>query len=320
MASTAQTLIRELLNRFGALSVSSPTSGGTTTTLIDTTLNQWLPNNLTQFNAWVYGSYTAVAANRGIERRARSWTASTSTMVMHVPFPTSITAVGEYEVIRHLLPRSRFQAAMNAAIGKLGLFWYREIVDESLTTQTQTWEYTIPANQNFFADSVRVFIQVNPDQATFPFARVEDLGIGYTVRESISSVGTRVLTLQFSNMMLLPPDRTIRLIGVGYYPTLSADTDILPVAGEWESAATEWIYDYAAYKINEWLAEDVPAGETDKYRTKQLTMLMQQKDDIQTMMMPRKNGRVIVPGQEGVYGGRWGTDWRYLGAFNTPGL
>lgn len=321
MSVTAQTLIRELISRFDSLAISTPTSGGTTTTLIDTGLNEHFPADVpTQWNTWVYGSQTAVSANRGIQRRARSWTASTSTMVFSRAWPNAVTAVGEYEVITHRFDRTRFQTAINSAVGKLGLFWWREIVDESLTTLSQTWSYTVPSSQNFFADSIKVLIEVNPDQSTFPYARAEDLGIGYEVREAISTTGTRTLTLQFSNGMLLPPDRTIRLEGVGYFSTLTADTDVLPVAGPWESSALDWIYDYAAFRIDDWMAEHVPAGETEKYRQKALTNLMKEKDTLQTQMMPHKDGRIVVPGQSGVYGGRWGTDWRYLGAFNTPGL
>lgn len=319
MAPTAQTLIRELIRRFGALSIATPTSAGTTTTLVDTALNEWLPNNLTQFSAWVYGSYTADSTNRGVQRRARSWTPGTSTMVFYNAWPEA-PSVGEYEVIRHLFDRTRFLEAVNSAVGSLGLFWYRDVVDESLTTETQTWAYTIPASLNLFADSVDVFIQVTDTYSDFPYARASSLGIGYTVRESINAIGGRQLTLQFANNTMLPPNRTIRLQGVGYYATVDNDTDIVPLAGPWETAATQWIYDYAKYRINEWLADDVPAGETDKYRTKQLTALMAQRDDIQSMMMPKKNGRIVTPGREGVYGGRWGTDWRYLGAFNTPGI
>lgn len=318
MSISAQSLVRELISRFNALTISTPTSSGSTVNLIDTTLNQWLPNDLLQFSPWVYGSNTAVAANRGIQRRARSWTASTSTMVFPYAWPTTITAAGEYEVIRHLLDRTRFKGAINAAVSKLGLIWWRDIVDESLLTQAQTWNYTLPSSANLIADTVRVYIQIDPDESSFPFAKAEDFGLGWTIRESVDLSGTRVLILQFTTLQ--PTGRIIRLTGQGYFSQLSADSDILPLTGPWEGPALEWVYDYGTYLINSWMSNDVPAGETEKYRVKTLTAMMQARQEIQDMMRAHVGGQIVTPGEEGVFGGPGGDDWRYLGAFRSAGI
>lgn len=316
MSVTAQAAVRELMQRFDALTLSTPT-GGTTTTLIDASLNQYFPNDLVSspgFFPFVYGSPDVVAGNVGATRRARSWTASTSTLTFGYAWPTAVTAAGTYEVLTHQLPRARFMQAVNEGVNKLGLMWYRDVIDESLTTLANTWAYTIPASLNLIKDTIRVYMQIAPDLSTFPFARAEDMGLGWEVREQISSIGTRVLTLQFNRLQ--PIGRTIRLTGQGFYSAFTADSDILATAGPWEGAALTWVYQYAEHLVNGWLAEKVPAGETEKYRVKALTILMEERQIVQDLIRSHAGGRILVPGTDGSYGGP-GDSWRWLGAYTS---
>lgn len=130
----------------GEYFTSNPT-GGTTTTLVDATLTQWMPAPLGQgtekFLPWVYGTNTADVLNRAVERRAQTWDGTnTLTFFTGAPWPAAIST-GAYEV--HLRwPASRKLEALNEACGQLGLSWYREFVDTSITTASQTWSYALP--------------------------------------------------------------------------------------------------------------------------------------------------------------------------------
>jgi hypothetical protein len=310
---TALSLIRELGERLGDLVVSTPASGGTTT-LVDPNLQAYFPQPLQQFNGWVYCTQGSPdAQNRGLERRGQQWTPSGSVLQLYPPgFPQPITS-GEYELSMRF-QRHRKMAALNSAIGQLGLTWYRQIVDETLLTQPSTWIYYPDPTQNW-ANIYRIEIQINTSetQIGYPFADAEYLN--WRPRRWVDQLGKETWAIEFG---ILPPiERQLRIFGEGYYPTLQTDADILAIAGKWEGGALEWIYDWAEFKLNDSLSNRQPTGEAERVRQQAMDRLDRQKNDILTSAPSHQPGRIVTPGHGDAMAFPSPEDWRYLGAFKS---
>lgn len=314
MPQTALALIRELSERIGDLVISTPGSGGGTMTLIDADLRQHFPQPLQQFNGWVYCTLTSPdAGNRGIERRGQQWLPSNSLLQLYPPgFPVPVTA-GEYEIgMRY--PRHRKMAALNSAIGQLGLTWYRQIVDETILTQTNNWIYYPNPLENWAA-IYKVEIQINtaPEQIGYPFADASYLN--WRPRRWVDAIGQETWAIEFA--MLPPPDRQLRIFGEGFYPTLKRDDDVLAIAGKWEGGALEWIYDWAEFRLNDSISNRQPTGEAERIRQQALDRLERQKNDILVNAPSHEPGRIVTPGRGDGMAFPSPEDWRYLGAFKS---
>jgi hypothetical protein len=313
MVQTAQSLVRELGERLGDLVVSTPSAGGTAT-LVDSGLVRYFPQSLNQFNGWVYCTEaSADAQNRGLERRGQQWTPSTGTLQLYTPgFPQSITS-GEYEIGMRF-PRKRKMAALNSAISQLGLTWFRKIVDETLSTQSETWIYYPDPLENW-SNIYRIEIQINtsPTQVGYPYADAEYLN--WRPRRWVDQMGKETWAIEFG---ILPPvNRQLRIFGEGFYPTLQHDTDLLAVAGKWEGGALEWIYDWAEFRLNDSLSNRQPTGEAEKIRQQALDRLERQKNDILTSAPSHEPARIVTPGHGDAMAFPSPEDWRYLGAFKS---
>lgn len=313
MAQSAQTLVRELGQRLGDLVVSTPQSGGNST-LMDIGLGQYFPQPLSQFNGWVYCTQSSPdAGNRGLERRGQQWNPQGSVLLMYPPgFPAPISS-GEYEI--HMrFPHSRKVAALNSAISQLGLTWFRQIVDETVTTQNSTWIYYPDPTENW-SQIYRIEIQINtsPTQVGYPFADAEYLN--WRPRRWVDQFGKETWAIEFG---ILPPvNRQLRIFGEGFYPTLKTDTDVLAIAGKWEGGALEWIYDWAEFRLNDSLSNRQPTGEAERIRQQALDRLERQKNDILTNAPSHQPGRIVTPGHGDAMAFPSPEDWRYLGAFRS---
>src|SRR2546422_6294540 len=100
-----QNLAREVSYRYSDLALSTPSSG-TQTTLVDQTLLQYFPNDVTQVYPWVYGAGTNTDGSAGLERRGEQWTASSYTLTLHPPGVPSNILAGETHQSRGQHPRS----------------------------------------------------------------------------------------------------------------------------------------------------------------------------------------------------------------------
>ena len=313
MAQLAINLVRELGARLGDTVLSTPSASGTAT-LIDPSLVQYFPQTLTQFNGWVYGTETVPnAQNRGLERRGQQWTPSTGTLQLYTPgFPQSITS-GEYEI--HMrFPRRRKIAALNSAVGQLGLTWFRQIVDQTLLTQSQTWIYFPDPTENW-SNIYRIEIQINtsPVQVGYPFADAEYLN--WRPRRWVDSLGKETWAIEFG---ILPPiNRKLRIFGEGFYPQMVHETDVLAIAGKWEGGALEWIYDWAEFRLNDSLSNRQPTGEAERIRQQAMDRLERQKNDILVNAPSHQPGRIVTPGHGDAMAFPSPEDWRYLGAFKS---
>jgi hypothetical protein len=313
MAQTALSLIRELSERVGDLVVSTPSAGGAST-LVDNDLQQYFPQPLSQFNGWIYCTEGSPdAANRGLERRGQQWQPSASVLMLYPPgFPGPITG-GEYEISMRY-PRHRKMAALNSAISQLGLTWFRQIADETVMTQVNTWLYTPPMTQAW-SSIYRVEIQINTaeEQIGYPFADAEYLN--WRPRRWVDNQGIESWAIEFG--ILPPPNRRLRIFGEGYYPTLQHDTDILAIAGKWEGGALEWIYDWAEFRLNDSISNRLPTGEAERIRQQAMDRLERQKNDILTNAPSHQPGRIVTPGHGDAMAFPSPEDWRFLGAFKS---
>ena len=313
MSQTALTLVRELSERLGDLAVSTPQSGGTSM-LVDVGLQQYFPQPIGQFNGWVFCTDGSPdAQNRGQERRGQQWTPSGSVLELYPPgFPIPISG-GEYEISMRF-PRRRKMAALNSAIGQLGLTWFRKVVDETVKTQPSTWIYTPPTIQNWSTIS-RIEIQINTSetQIGYPYADAEYLN--WRPRRWVDLAGVEWWAIEFG---ILPPiDRQLRIFGEAYYPSLHNDTDVLAIAGKWEGGALEWIYDWAEFRLNDQITNRLPTGEAERIRQQAMDRLERQKNDILQNAPSHEPGRIVTPGHGDAMAFPSPEDWRFLGAFRS---
>ncbi len=317
MAQTAQTLIQQLARRLGEFWLSTATSAGTTTTIVDTGLNRFFPVALNStgnqpMNAWIY-PVSGTATNLGYEARTVSWTPSTLTTTA---MPHATASADTFEI--HLRTRRPDKLeAINEAIGWLDIMCSREIVDTSITTEQGKWKYTLPSTQNWHHVRL-VELQVNTD-TTYPTYPYADTTVwnwkAYPVQDPTTGVETWYL--QFG--LLPPPNRVLRIFGDGYFSNLVNDSDLLVTAGAWERQAMTWVYDYGMWSMMKWLATSEPsfnAGRLDA----QYDRLMQSLQQIKSLMKPQRGNRIITPGKgDGEFGlyPTTSADGSYLGAFEN---
>lgn len=311
MAKTARTLIRELGSRLQEYILCTPQAGGATA-LHDPSLLMFFPQQIQQFNGWVYCAGSVDGPNMGLERRGQQWTTDGTLQLYPPGFPAPITG-GEYEI--HMrYPRARLVEALNAAIGQLGLNWFRNWQDDSIITQANRWIYPLPADQNW-ANVYRVEIQINlsEDQVGYPYADAEYLN--WRPRVWTDNLGVETWALEFG--LLPPPDRKLRVFGEQYFSDITSDDDLLPIAGKWERAALDWCYDYAEFRLQWWLTNKQPTAEADKLRQQALDRLENQKNEILQNAPAHRPGRIVTPGHGDAMAFPSPEDWRYLGAFKS---
>lgn len=317
MASpTAQSLVRELAIREGEFYLSAPTVG-TTLTLTDPGLSDEMPADV-PFNSntgqgahwWVYGAADADAANRGIERRVRSWAATPSVATFGVAWPTAI-GTGHYE-FHFRTRRSRKLEAINSAIRALGFAWYRHVVDVSTTSVNNQWQYTLPSTVLWKTiNKVTLQISTNSGLVGFPY---QDMSrYDYDIwQQTDSGTGVTTWILQFASMP--PPGRTIRIFGEAEYADLVADTDLLPIPATQQGRAVEFIYELAQARLAEWEANKQPQGEGDKYLQMWQAKLSEAKEELMRFAPSPEPWRVVTPGRgEGLISSA--DDPHYFGAF-----
>jgi len=141
MAKTAQQLIRELAYRLGELRLSTATSAGLATTVVDTSLLQHFPGDVAQLNAW---AYAVAGTNAGQERRAKSWAYSSTTLTLYSPGFSALTAQNDTFEIHLRSQRARKLEAINEAVGMLNLGWFRKVIDGSIETVSTRYRYALP--------------------------------------------------------------------------------------------------------------------------------------------------------------------------------
>lgn len=318
MVATAQSLVRELATRMGEFYLSTPT-GGSVDTLVDANLDQYWPQTVGQYSAaagfWVYGGATAIAtANRGVERRALSYTQSSHTLTFLASWPGVISG-GNYEM-HWRTPRSRKLEAINSAIRQLGFHWARSMLSEAaLTTVVNQWSYNLPTGIQW-GNIERLQIQINTTGGLTGYPYADAGSWNWSIIPYTDDTGVTAFRLQFGT--LPPPGRIIRIIADVGYNDLVTDTDVLPLDTSKAGIALEWIYSWAIYQLNRWESIRQPPNQT-AWLEQQAAALLKEASDIRDRFASTPGStRVVTPGS--------GTaDWpsgaaddpAYLAAFNT---
>lgn len=291
--TTAQALVREFAARQGEFYLATAANTGSPTLLVDANLLTMLPVDIpSQFNAWVYGGATADVANRGVERRAASFSATAAGLTLYAPgFPTACTT-GAYE-IHSRTARSRKLAALNAAIRLLHLAWFRPVRDQTLTTVTNTWEYALP-NTVLWESVARIELQVSTDNTLIGYPYADARAWDSRLYRAVDANGVTTWYLQFG--VQPPSGRLIRFLGQAAYTDLVADTDVLPLEGDWAGPAVEWIYDYAAHKLWTWEANKQPSGDAQKAIARAEQILQEARQELLENRPTPLPSHIVVPG------------------------
>ena len=302
MSRTRLQLLQELAQQLGEYASFTASSGGTATTILTTSLKAHLPNALAQFNAWIYSIGPTNAAQTA---RASVWTPSSSTLTLVSPGFTASTVSGDAFELHLRTTRARKLAALDAAVGNLGLYWGRPVVDTTLTTAAGQYVYTLPAAQNW-ASVELIEIQNNPNDADAPYddARI----FNWVIREGVTTAGTETWVIQFGSQPT--PGRVLRVYGTGHMGAMTLDADVLPTAGNWEHSALEYIYAYAKFRVLDEVADKQPTGSTERYRLRAMDKLQEQGARAISLMRPHKRGRIMTPWSgTGRLEGRPGVEW-----------
>lgn len=312
MSQTALELIQTASKRLGDLILSVPTSAGTTTTLIDSLLKQYL-QTLTQANFWVYGTQTVDHDNRCVERRASGFTKPTNTLSFEAAWPAAITA-GTYEV-HPRYSRSLILEWINDAVGQLGVYWYRNARDNVVETEEQTLLYPLP-NTSYWTRIYNVEIESDPDSDVVGFPYRSAAAWNWRADPYTDQFGNQFWQLQFGSQP--PPGRLLRIYGEAYYPALEDDDDILALSGMYERPAMTYIFDWVNYRAMEYDSLIGRTSDTDKSRQKMYDSLNKTRDWLTSMLQPtHKPSRVnnpYSPGSGLISSGYGSNDPGYFGA------
>jgi hypothetical protein len=314
-------LCRMVGQRMDELIYATATAAGTPTTLIAAGLRDYLPHDMPQFNGWVYleqvGGAGADLANQGYEHRASTFTYDTSTLTFPVAWPTALTQ-GVY-IVNRRYNRQRIVDAVNEAIAQLHLNWYREVVDESVTTASNTYRYELPANV-VHVRKVEFQSEVSGTTTGYPFIDATPWGWSHR-READPILESPVNYLQLIDQ--LPSDRTLRVHYDGTFDALHIDSDQMPLYGPWSGAALAWLFDYAIFYLKSISVERGSSVEAERTRTIQLDRLMRAKERVLELAPKRPAIPLILPGRgEGALlpgRGQDNQDLGYLGAFHSGG-
>lgn len=333
MARTFEELVQELAARVdgGFLATLSADSSNTTTMTIAELLYR-LPNSIAaSMNWWVYGSSGADTANQGEERRATSWANGETELTLYAPGFTSNPSSGKTYELHPRIQRSRKAAAINSAVGQLGLFYWRDFVDESITTVVPTegmavgtngWEYDLTALiptlniQRIKAIEIQVGTSDLMVDAGFPY--VDSKPWNPRPYKKVDAVtGDETWILQFG--ILPPTGRTLRIFGEAFLSRLVEDDDILPVtADSWGESAIEWILDYAAYQLNKETTNKLNAMDSQKARQLEFDRLQDVKNNLLLQAPTKEQIEIAVPGHgDGQYNFGLRSDPGWLGAFRS---
>lgn len=317
MAITAQAAIRELGYQLDDCFLATASGTGLATTIVASGLRKFFPTDgrADQWTPWVY-AISGTAANivaAQTEQRARQWSADSATITLYTPGYPSATATSDTFELHFKTRRARKLGAINYAVRQLGLYCWREFKDESLTTASKTFRYTLPSSQNWRAVK-KVEIQVNTDSTYtgYPFSDASEY-LWEPVKTTNSTTGAETWELQFTRQPPYP--YTLRVWGEGYYPDLSLDADVLAISGEWGNRALSWIYEWGKWMLSEEISKKLPEADAQKWKTASYSSLKKVLDDILRDAPGKSNTRVVVPIVTDPAGG---TDIDYFGSGNTP--
>lgn len=235
-------------------------------------------------------------------------------MSFEVAWP-AIIAAGSYEV-HPRYDRTLILEWLNDAIGQLGVYWFREVRDQTIQTADLTMAYNLPSTQ-YWTKVTDVQIEINTSQTVegFPFASATPWN--WNAYPYTDQFGNRQWQIQFG--LQPPPGRYLRVFGEAYYPDLSGDGDTLALGGQYERPALAYIFDWVNYRAKEYDSLIGHTTDTDRSRQKMYDSLNKTREWLTSMLQPTHSpAQIATPGRgDGLFsplGGRDNT--QYFGAMN----
>ena len=220
MATTATTLVqrvRRFLGDWPELDTisASVSSSGTSLTVVTDATTRYAPNWSIQIDQEVMRVTATAATTLTVQRGIRG-----STAVTH--------ASGATILIRPQFSDIEILDSLNAGIDATFPFFYKPVLDTSLTTDGSSYEYTVPSGLTWLS-------KVETKESGSPYYYRID---GWTVKRAATP------TLQFATP---PIQGTLRLHGWGPLPQLTGFSDSLDAM--WPAWGDDPLVEYAAQRL-----------------------------------------------------------------------
>ena len=253
--TTALTLVDRLSQSIGDyISEAVTTNIAANAYIVSTHLNKWDGGEDNTFKDWWV--YIASQNNNGKERRARTYAASNATINVfggNLVADTNIADIrlGQYSYIDKL-------RSINDAIQETFPTLHRPIVDTSIISVTNTYEYNLPTNLAM-GEVSKIFW--------------EDGGTTNTTAQQFWSLiyGWRILDDGSQKKFRLPFNPTnaitFRLEGIAPFSTLAGSSNSIETDLERELAL---LTAYAEYKLYDRLEQPVATLDTKRYETQSM--------------------------------------------------
>jgi hypothetical protein len=313
---TAAALCNALATRKKDLVLATADAAVSPTVLQATDLLQAFPADNAKAFYWVYAPAQANPTdNRGLERRALAWNATTRQLTLAPPgFPVAPTS-GTYEIHRRYR-RSELLDAINSCIRRLHLYWWRPVRSENIVTADKTWRYRLDSSTHWGGFSnLLIEISQDPSQIGYPFTLADPWNP--VIEREVGDTGIEVFYLRFGS---LPPwPRTLRLWATVGYTDLVDDTDVLPIDGEWGGLAYEWLLLCGSILLDDWALEGDVSGDVEKHMAIVDGRVQRMYRELMAARPSPPNIQISIPGvRDGLHPGYPHQDIRYLSSLHSP--
>ncbi len=279
MSLLRSTLWGAVARNLGGVYLESTATGGTTTTMVDTTglQGQYADDYLN--DCWVSiitDAGGAHAAPEGQSRRVSDFVGSTGTITVATAFSAS-PANGDTYRVWSVAPKAELLDAVAEALRAAWPAFYQRVVDTTLTIEDDTYEYTLPAAIEYLQE---VELQGNEDSEYYV-----PLNNWRTRKES---GGTRTLILD--HRQSYTTDYTLRLVGIGPLDYPANDYTAVSIQAEYEDALLQYVAAYgAALVLDRQMLRD--SGHERQYAHRYQT-LMARANEARRRGMARPDARV----------------------------
>jgi hypothetical protein len=266
MALTLSKIMQRTWRELGHL-VDITATGGSTTTVVDTTLS----NRYTSDDALIggtaivtYDAGGAAAAPEGEFQRISDYVASTQTFTVGTAFSTGVAAGDKVGLARPTIPHEQMRQAVNDGLANLGTI---SLVDTSITLVAGTYTYNLPVGLK-----IRELRDILIYDGSDLYRSIKGL-VSY-VPSAAGSVGT----LQFSQ---IPEAQPLKIIYEGIHPALTVHSSVIS-----ETIQEELAVAAAMDKALTWLVSkrgDSALG----------TFLLQRWNDAKTTLQQQKTEKPV---------------------------
>jgi len=301
VGTTFSSLIQRVAQRTETYDTFTVNGGSTTTAIAN---GFWKGNNQ-YVGQWLYVATTnGSVAPFGEERQIKSSAQSTLTATLSYALSASIAA-GQTIELYSRWSHAAIGRAVNNAIRTCSGYWWRAVVDESLTVNGGTYSYslaalTVPVEERYKLH--RVSVKYSDTYATFPYQEIRD----YELRFSGANA-----TLQFSRQY--PIGKTLRLEYIASPSTMTNATDTTGVdSSTW---IDDYLVEYTLFELYQGRAGFAPS--TDK--STDMALAQQHRDEAErlrrmhSMRPPAKRVHIRASSMGDT------DDSKMIGAFSVPG-